>query len=117
LYRSSEAFKEMVAFMGGFRDYAPYNVMLVRLQNRSCGFFAPAPDWWKRHQRCLIDDARPMLILGAQASGDAGLRPRPRRRERGAEAAFGSSRISRGEWPPSSPARFRAGLQFIMHCI
>jgi hypothetical protein len=63
LYRSSVAFKEMVAFMGRFRDYAPYNVMLVRLQNPSCGFFATATDWWKRHKRHLIDDAKPMLIL------------------------------------------------------
>jgi hypothetical protein len=62
LYRSSEAFKDMVAFMGRFRDYAPYNVMLVRLQNPSCGFFATATDWWKRHGRHLIDDAKPMLI-------------------------------------------------------
>jgi hypothetical protein len=54
LYRSSTAFKEMVAFMGRFRDYAPYNVMLVRLQNPSCGFFATAKDWWKRHKRHLI---------------------------------------------------------------
>jgi hypothetical protein len=63
LYRSSAAFKEMVAFMGRFRDYAPYNAMLVRLQNPSCGFFATANDWWKRHERHLIDDAKPMLIL------------------------------------------------------
>jgi hypothetical protein len=63
LYRSSAAFKEMVAFMGRFRDYAPYNVMLVRLQNPSCGFFATVTDWWKRHKRHLIDDAKPMLIL------------------------------------------------------
>ena len=63
LYRSSAAFKEMVAFMGRFRDYAPYNVMLVRLQNPSCGFFATEKDWWQRHQRRLIDDAKPLLIL------------------------------------------------------
>lgn len=63
LYRSSRDFKDMVAFMGRFRDYAPYNVMLVRLQNPSCGFFATATDWWKRHKRHLIDDAKPMLIL------------------------------------------------------
>lgn len=63
LYRSSAAFKEMVAFMGRFRDYAPYNVMLVRLQNPSCGLFATEKDWWKRHKRHLIDDAKPMLIL------------------------------------------------------
>ena len=63
LYRSSAEFKDMVAFMGRFRDYAPYNVMLVRLQNPSCGFFATEKDWWKRHNRHLIDDAKPMLIL------------------------------------------------------
>ncbi len=63
LYRSSAAFKDMVAFMGRFRDYAPYNVMLVRLQNPSCGFFATANDWWKRHERRLVDDAKPMLVL------------------------------------------------------
>ncbi|WMT75396.1 hypothetical protein [Bradyrhizobium sp. Ash2021] len=63
LYRSSAEFKDMVAFMGRFRDYAPYNVMLVRLQNPSCGFFATQTDWWKRHKRHLIDDAKPMLIL------------------------------------------------------
>jgi hypothetical protein len=63
LYRSSAEFKDMVAFMGRFRDYAPYNVMLVRLQNPSCGFFATEKDWRLRHKRWLIDDAKPLLIL------------------------------------------------------
>ncbi len=63
LYRRSEAFREMIAFMGRFRDYAPYNVMLVRLQNPSCGFFATEKDWRDRHGRTLIEDALPMLIL------------------------------------------------------
>ena len=35
-YGSSEEFQQMVSFMGRFRDYAPYNNMLVRLQNSSC---------------------------------------------------------------------------------
>ena len=63
LYRTSAEFKEMVAFMGRLRDYAPYNVMLVRLQNPSCGFFATESDWRQRHERHLIDDAKPLLIL------------------------------------------------------
>jgi len=63
LYRSSADFKEMVTFMGRFRDYAPYNVMLVRLQNPSCGFFATERDWRERHERHLIDEAKPLLIL------------------------------------------------------
>jgi hypothetical protein len=62
-YRSSEAFRDMVEFMGHFRDYAPYNNMLVRLQNPGCSFFATASDWRKRFGRSLTEDARPMLIL------------------------------------------------------
>jgi hypothetical protein len=53
----------MIAFMGNFRDYAPYNNMLVRLQNPSCGFYATQSDWRKRFNRQLIEDARPMIIL------------------------------------------------------
>ena len=63
VYRSQAGFGEMIAFMARFRDYSPYNVMLVRLQNPSCGFFATERDWVQRHQRWLIEDARPLLIL------------------------------------------------------
>jgi hypothetical protein len=62
-YRKSEAFQEMIDFMGRFRDYAPYNNMLVRLQNPSCSFYATASDWHNRFDRTLKEDARPMLIL------------------------------------------------------
>ncbi len=62
-YRDSKAFQEMIEFMGQFRDYAPYNNMLVRLQNPSCSFYATARDWKKRFDRDLKEDARPMLIL------------------------------------------------------
>ena len=63
LYRSSVEFREMVEFVGRFRDYAPYNNMLVRIQNPSCGFYATAKDWKDRFGRTLKEDARPMLIL------------------------------------------------------
>ena len=62
-YKNSSAFQEMVSFMGNFRDYAPFNNMLVRLQNPSCSFFATQKDWNKRFFRRLKEDARPMLIL------------------------------------------------------
>jgi len=62
-YRSSLAFQEMIEFMGRFRDYAPYNNMLVRLQNPSCSFYATARDWRDRFDRSLKEDARPLLIL------------------------------------------------------
>jgi hypothetical protein len=62
-YRGSKEFQDMVSFMGSFRDYAPYNNMLVRLQNPTCSFYATGTDWTKRFKRSLKDDARPMLIL------------------------------------------------------
>lgn len=62
-YRGSAEFHNMVSFMGLFRDYAPFNNMLVRLQNPTCSFYATEPDWRKRFERHLKEDARPMLIL------------------------------------------------------
>jgi hypothetical protein len=62
-YRTSKAFQEMIDFMGRFRDYAPYNNMLVRIQNPSCSFYATEKDWSKKFERLLNEDARPMLIL------------------------------------------------------
>lgn len=62
-YRQSPAFKETIDFMARFRDYAPYNNMLVKIQNPSCGFYATARDWRARFKRRLREDARPMLIL------------------------------------------------------
>jgi hypothetical protein len=62
-YRNSASFQEMVSFMGNFRDYAPFNNMLVKLQNPSCSFFATQRDWGRRFRRWLKEDARPMLIL------------------------------------------------------
>lgn len=62
-YNGSEAFQGMIDFMGRFRDYAPYNNMLVHLQNPSCGFYATAKDWAGRFDRTIKEDAHPMLIL------------------------------------------------------
>lgn len=62
-YRQSPAFQEMIGFIARFRDYAPYNNMLVKIQNPSCSFYATARDWQGRFNRRLREDARPMLIL------------------------------------------------------
>lgn len=63
IYRSSISFHGMIEFMGRFREYAPYNNMLVRIQNPSCSFYATEKDWLKRFGRHIKEDARPMLIL------------------------------------------------------
>lgn len=62
-YRQSREFKEMIEFMARFRNYSPFNNMLVKVQNPSCGYFATEKDWNKKHRRRLKEDARPMLIL------------------------------------------------------
>jgi len=61
VYQFSEQFREMVRFMARFRDYAPYNNMLVRLQNPSCSFYATERDWQDRFGRTLKEDARPII--------------------------------------------------------
>ena len=53
----------MVSFVARFRDYAPYNNMLVRLQHPTCSFYATERDWYDRFGHNLREDARPMLIL------------------------------------------------------
>jgi hypothetical protein len=62
-YRHSREFREMIEFIGKFREYSPYNNMLVRVQNPSCGFYATEKDWRERFGRTIKEDARPMLIL------------------------------------------------------
>jgi hypothetical protein len=62
-YRFSREFREMVTFMASFRDYAPYNNMLVRLQNPKCGFYATESDWERRFGRRLLEDARRRCTL------------------------------------------------------
>ena len=62
-YRGSKGFQETIQFMGRFKNYAPFNIALVKLQNPSCNFFATQKDWDKRFGRWLIEDARPMVIL------------------------------------------------------
>lgn len=62
-YRGAPAFEEMIRFMGRFKEYAPFNNLLVRLQNPACSFFATEKDWERRFQKRLEEDARPMVIL------------------------------------------------------
>lgn len=62
-YRDTCAFQEMISFMANFRDYAPFNNMLVRLQRPSCSFYATQRDWANRFERTIKEDALPLVIL------------------------------------------------------
>jgi hypothetical protein len=63
LYRNSSKFAEALEFAAKFREYAPYNNMLVRVQNPSCSYYATARDWQNRFERSIKEDAKPMVIL------------------------------------------------------
>ena len=62
-YRGSAKFSEMISFMAKFREYKPFNNMLVRIQNPGCSFFATESHWRKKFNALLKEDARPILIL------------------------------------------------------
>jgi hypothetical protein len=61
--RSSKAFQDAIDFIARFREYAPYNNMLVKLQNPNCQFYATQKHWGVEFCRTVKEDARPMLIL------------------------------------------------------
>lgn len=62
-YRGRAEFEETVTFMARFKEYAPFNNMLVRLQSPECRYYATERDWRERFGRTPREDARPMLIL------------------------------------------------------
>ncbi len=49
--------------MARFRQYSPFNNMLVKIQNPSCSFFATQKTWYARFGYTLKEDTRPMVIL------------------------------------------------------
>lgn len=62
-YRKSSAFQKVINFMAKFKDYSPFNNMLVHLQNPHCHYFATAKHWKTKFNRTLKEDATPMIIL------------------------------------------------------
>lgn len=62
-YRSSAAYMELLEFVGRFREYAPFNAMLVRIQLPGSQFVAPPSRWLRDYGRRLKPGARPLVIL------------------------------------------------------
>ena len=52
-----------MSFVARFREYSPYNNMLVRVQDPSCSYFATEKVWDEKFGRRLREDAQPLLIL------------------------------------------------------
>ncbi len=62
-YRRSKRFAAAVDFMSRFREYSPFNNMLVFLQNPLATYFATASHWRKAFRRTVKDEARGLVIL------------------------------------------------------
>jgi hypothetical protein len=62
-FRRSKKFAEAVEFVARFRDYSPFNNMLVFMQNPLATYFATASHWRKAFGRSIKPEARGMLIL------------------------------------------------------
>jgi hypothetical protein len=62
-YRRSKRFAEAVEFISKFREYSPFNNMLVFLQNPLATYFATAGHWHKVFGRAIKDEARGLVIL------------------------------------------------------
>ncbi len=61
-YASSDKFKELLRFTAHFKKYAPYNAMLIHIQNPGARYVLPARSWLK-YNRTVINDRRPTIIL------------------------------------------------------
>lgn len=61
--RHSEKFIKILNFVSKFREYAPYNNMMVYLQRPTAKYWAREKDWNQRFSRTIKEDAIPIIIL------------------------------------------------------
>lgn len=61
--RNSKEYVDLIEFVNKFRNYAPFNNLLIYLQNPQTTYYATARDWYYKFNRTVKEDARPMLIL------------------------------------------------------
>src|SRR6202790_4587499 len=62
-YNSSDAYLELMRFVGRFRFYSPFNAMLIYTQMPGARFVCTALRWRRNYHREIKIDARPIVIL------------------------------------------------------
>jgi len=62
-YAASGEFRKLLVFVARFKEYAPYNAMLIYLQKPGARFLLTAKDWREKYQRIVKNDVTPVLIL------------------------------------------------------
>src|SRR5438132_3799859 len=62
-YRTGPELKALFDFMKRFPHLAPYNAMLLHVQNPNIQFALRAPVWERKYERRVISGGRPYVIL------------------------------------------------------
>ena len=62
-FRSSVEYAKLLHYVAQFREYKPFNLFLVKLQQPGSGYVAIPTDWRRRFGREIKRDARPIVIL------------------------------------------------------
>ena len=62
-YRSSKKFLAFLQFNVKIKNYSPFNVALIYTQNPNAEYVATQRDWEKLHNREVIHNAKPIIIL------------------------------------------------------
>ena len=62
-YNSSDAYLELMRFVGRFRFYSPFNAMLIHTQMPGAQFVCTARRWRKNYRQEIKISARPIVIL------------------------------------------------------
>lgn len=62
-YRSSLEYRQLLGFISKFRRYAPFNCLLMHIQDPDVDYVATAGDWMRRFGRRPMRRAKPLVIL------------------------------------------------------
>ena len=62
-YNSSDAYLELMRFVGRFRFYSPFNAMLIHTQMPGAHFVCTAWRWRRDYRREIKINARPIVIM------------------------------------------------------
>jgi hypothetical protein len=63
LYQTTAEYQELMQFILKFRNFAPFNAMLLNVQKPGLQYAASKYDWKIRFNRTVNDGARPLIIL------------------------------------------------------
>jgi len=63
LYEQSENYLALLEFVSKQKQFAPFNAMLLHVQNPKLRFVATQKDWKKLYKRDVKEGSRPLLIL------------------------------------------------------